>query len=330
MEKRHLNKSEIEISPVVFGAWAIGGWMWGGADRKASIRALQSLLDHGISSIDTAPIYGFGLSETLVGEAIRGKRDHYEILTKSGMRWDRKDGDFYFTTKDNEGKVREVYKYSGKESLIRECEESLKRLQTDYIDLYQIHWPDRTTPIEEAMEAFQILKEEGKIRAAGVSNYSLDQVKRAASVIELSSNQVPYSMVNRGIERELVPWCLEYDCGILAYSPLQRGLLTGKITPGYRFEPGDNRPDTPYFNKDNLIRINAFLDEIKPMANDMGATLSQLVIAWTLGQPGITAALVGARTEKQVKENAGGALLEPGADLIRSISEKLEALELDL
>ena len=330
MEKRKLGKSGLLLSPIAFGAWAIGGWMWGGSDRKDSLRAVQACLDHGISSLDTAPIYGFGLSEEVVGEAIRGKRDRFEILTKAGMRWDGSRGEYFFTTRDNSGKQRDIYKYSGKDSLIAECEESLRRLGTDYIDLYQIHWPDHTTPIEEAMEAFRILLEQGKIRAAGVSNYSVDQMDRASKVVTLSSNQVPYSMVRRDIEQDVVPWCLEHHCGILAYSPLQRGILTGKITPDYTFEPGDSRPDTPHFRPGNLKLINEFLDGLAPLAREKQATLSQLVIAWTLRQPGITIALVGARTEQQVGQNAGAMQIELSEDELSRINQKLEKLELDL
>jgi aryl-alcohol dehydrogenase-like predicted oxidoreductase len=329
MEKRALGNSGLLVSPVAFGAWAIGGWMWGGADKKDAIKAIHACLDNGISSIDTAPIYGFGQSEKLVGEAIRGKRNRYEILTKAGMRWEGTKGEYFFTTNDNDGVQREIYKYSGRESIIAECEESLRRLGTDYIDLYQIHWPDLTTPIEEPMEAFRILMDQGKIRAAGVSNYSVEQMERASGIIELSSNQVPYSMVRREIEQDVVPWCLENRCGILAYSPLQRGVLTGKITPDYPFAPGDSRPETPHFQINNLIRINKFLDKIRPMAEEKGATLSQLVIAWTLQQPGISAALVGARTREQVEQNAGALDVTLSDEELDYIGQKLEKLHLE-
>ena len=330
MKKRTLGKSALPVSPITLGAWAIGGWMWGGAEKKDSLRAIESCLDYGITSIDTAPIYGFGHSEEVLGEAIKGKRDRYEILTKCGMRWEGKKGEYFFTTNDNSGIQRDIYKYSGKDSIIAECEESLKRLGTDYIDLYQIHWPDFTTPIEEAMEAFSILLQQGKIRAAGVSNYSVEQMTKASGVVELSSNQVPYSMVLRDIEKDVVPWCLDNECGILAYSPLQRGLLTGKITPDYPFAPGDSRPETPHFRVNNLIKTNEFLEKIKPMAREKGASLSQLVIAWTLLQPGITVALVGARTEEQVKENAGALEVNLSGEELDLISRELDKLRLEL
>ena len=330
MEKRPLGTSGLQVSPITLGAWAIGGWMWGGSDKKDSIRAIQSCLDNGITSIDTAPVYGFGLSEEVVGEAIRGKRDRYEILTKSGLTWKGTRGEYHFTTNDNNGVQCEIYKYSGYDSIIAECEESLRRLGTDYIDLYQIHWPDHTTPIEEPMEAFSRLMEQGKIRAAGVSNYSVEEMEKASKVVELSSNQVPYSMVRREVEQDVVPWCIRNNCGILAYSPLQRGLLTGKITPDYPFAPGDSRPETPHFRINNLIRINKFLESIRPLAREKGATLSQLVIAWTLLQPGITVALVGARTREQVQQNAGAIEVQLSADEVGMINSELDKLNLDL
>jgi len=330
MEKRALGKSALPVSPIAFGAWAIGGWMWGGADKKDAIRAIHTCLDQGITSLDTAPIYGFGQSEEIMGEAIKGKRDSYEILTKCGMRWEGTKGEYFFTTNDNSGVQREIYTYSGRDSIISECEDSLRRLRTDYIDLYQVHWPDGSTSIEEAMEAFRILLEQGKIRAAGVSNYSVEQMEQASTVVDLSSNQVPYSMVRREIEQDVLPWCMDHDCGILAYSPLQRGLLTGKITPDYPFAPGDSRPEAPHFKINNLIKTNKFLDKIKPLAEEKGATLSQLVIAWTLCQPGITVALVGARNEEQVKQNAGALEIQLSADELDEINRELGKLELKL
>ena len=330
MKKIKLGKTDIELSPVALGAWAIGGWMWGGNEKKDSIRAIQACKDQGITSIDTAPIYGFGFSEEVVGEAIAGNRHQYEIMTKAGMRWDDTKGVHYFTTQNNEGGSCEVYKYSGKESVIAECEGSLKRLRTDYIDLYQIHWPDESTPIEETMEALQHLKDQGKIRAAGVSNYSLDQMKQAASLIELASNQLPYSMIRRDIEDDIVPWCVENDCGILAYSPLQRGLLTGKIGPETTFAPGDSRPGLPHFKPVNLVKTNRFLDTIRPLALERGVTLSQLVIRWTLQRPGISVALVGARNEAQVKQNAVAARFVLSREELERINQSLEQLILDL
>lgn len=330
MERRKLGKTDVEVSAISFGAWAIGGWQWGGTDEKVSLKAIEACPDFGITTIDTAPVYGFGLSESLVGKAVKGKRDKFEILTKYGLKWDQSVGEFFFVSEDNEGKPVNIHKYAGYRSIIEECEASLKRLGTDYIDLYQIHWPDNTTPIEETMRAVMQLMEKGKIRAAGVSNYSVEQMKKAAGAIPLASNQVPYSMVRRDIEDDVVPWCIQNKCSILAYSPLQRGLLTGKITPDYLFNSGDSRPGTPHFKVNNVIKTNDFLNRIKPVADRQGGTLAQLIIKWTIMQPGITVALTGGRNPRQVKENAAAINFEFTEDELQLISSELNKLDLEM
>jgi aryl-alcohol dehydrogenase-like predicted oxidoreductase len=330
MEYTKVNNSDLEISIITFGAWAIGGWMWGGAEKKAAIRAIHKAMDLGVTSFDTAPVYGFGASEEIIARSIKGNRQNLKILTKYGLRWDTNQGKFYFDTRDNIGRERKIYKFAGKDSIIKECEESLTRLKTDYIDLYQIHWPDPTTPIAETMEAIEILLKQGKIRYAGVSNYNLDQLREAREHTHIISNQVPYSMVNRGIEEDLVPYCVENNISILAYSPLQRGLLTGKITNDYHFNDGDHRPNTPHFKEPNRERINNFLDEIKPIAENRNATLTQLVINWTIQQPGIASALVGARNPEQVEENILAANFMLDNEEIKTINEKLNNLKLEL
>jgi len=305
MEKRKLGTSSVEASVITFGAWAIGGWMWGGADRKEALDAIRASFDHGVTSIDTAPAYGQGLSEEIVGDAIQGmNRDKIQILTKFGLRWDSTDGEFYFKSKDNTGRDLLIYRLASAKSIMKECENSLKRLKTDYIDLYQIHWHDSTTPIAETMEALQRLLEQGKIRAAGVCNYSAAQMEEAEKTISLASNQVPYSMVFRDIEKDVVPYAIQHSKAVIAYSPLQRGLLTGKIKPGHQFNEGDTRNGNAFYSDENITRVNAFLDKLKPLAKDKNATLGQLVIRWTVEQPGITIALVGARNGKQAVENA--------------------------
>jgi aryl-alcohol dehydrogenase-like predicted oxidoreductase len=330
MEYVNLGTSNVKVTHIIFGAWAIGGWMWGGADRKDAIKAIRKSLDLGISSIDTAPVYGFGLSEEIVGEATKGVRSDVQILTKYGLVWDRKIGEFYFSTLSNDGKPVSIYKYAGKESVIHECEQSLRRLNTDYIDLYQIHWPAPSTPIAETMEAVGRLMKDGKIRAAGVCNYSVEEMKTAETSINLASNQVPYSMVRRDIENDLVPWCMEHEKSILAYSPLQRGLLTGKFKPGHQFGPGDNRPDTPWFQEENMMKINDFLEELTSLARSKNATLAQLVLRWTMQMPGITAVLAGARNADQVKDNAGALNFTLSQEEMQEINLKLNKLELEL
>jgi aryl-alcohol dehydrogenase-like predicted oxidoreductase len=325
-----LGNTDLEVSEIAFGAWAIGGWMWGGNDEKDSHRALLASIDQGITTIDTAPIYGFGKSEELVGKAVKGVRDKVQILTKFGLLWDDKEGEFFFSTSLNDGTPANIHRYAGKESIIRECEHSLKRLQTDYIDLYQIHWPDPTTPVEESMEAVDQLIRQGKVRAAGVSNYNAEEMKKAGSVLTLASNQVSYSMVKRDIEEETVPYCIENNVGIIVYSPLQRGILGGKIQPDHKFRRGDHRPDTPYYKLGNIIRINEFLDKIRPIAENRDISLSQLVLRWTLQQPGITCLLAGVRNEEQLLENAGTLQFELDTDEIDAINENLVNLELTI
>lgn len=331
MKYRKLENTDLLLSEVTFGAWAAGGWMWGGTDREDAIAAIRVSYSWGVTSIDTAPIYGQGASEEIVGEAIKGlPRDRVQILTKYGMRWDLKKGDFAFSSKKNNGENIDIYKYAGKESIIKECEDSLTRLGTDYIDLYQIHWPDSTTPIEESMEAVSRLIEQGKIRYAGVCNYNAAQLAEAEKYISLASDQVPYSMVNRSIEAELIPYCLKSHRSILAYSPLERGLLTGKMRPGHVFAPGDHRKDVPFFKEENLQRTDEFLDLLKPLAAEKHLTLGQLVILWTLQQPGITITLVGARNGEQAIENAEAVDSTLSKEEVATITNYLEQLELTL
>lgn len=303
--------------------------MWGGADDKEAIKAIHASLDNGITTIDTAPVYGFGKSEELVGQALDGiARDKYQILTKYGMNWRTDKGEYFFDSTDNNGKPLKIYKYSAGESVIRECEDSLRRLKTDYIDLYQIHWPDATTPIGETMEAIGKLLEQGKIRAAGVCNYNTSQIDEALKTVQLASNQVPYSMVHRNIEQDILPQAVSKGLSIIPYSPLQRGLLTGKIKRGHKFNEGDTREGNRYYKPENIDQINAFLDTIKPIADDYGVTLAQLVINWTTRQPAMDCVLVGARNAKQVKENIGALSFKLKDSELKLIRKRIEELQL--
>ena len=329
MEYRKLGNSDVEVSVLAFGAWAIGGWMWGGADNRQAVQAIKAAVDLGMTSIDTAPVYGFGLSEELVGKAIRGKRDKVQLLTKFGMLWDEKKGKFFFASVDNSGKSIDIYRYASGERVISDCDESLRRLGTDYIDLFQIHWPDPTTPVDETMEALLSLQQKGKIRAGAVCNYSRDLLAEAEKSYQPASNQVPYSMVNRQIEKDVVPYCLENKIGILAYSPLQRGLLTGKIRPGHHFNEGDSRPGTPYYKEPNVSNIMHFLETIRPVAERNQLTLAQLALNWTIHQPGITCALAGARNPEQVKENIKAADVKISEEDFQFIRRELNNLTID-
>jgi aryl-alcohol dehydrogenase-like predicted oxidoreductase len=324
MEYQKLGSSDVSVSRITFGSWAAGGWMWGGTEQNDAVGAIHAAYDLGVTSI-----YGMGLSEQIVGEAIKSlPRDKVQVLTKFGMRWDDNKGDFAMKTKNNDGQDVDVYKYGGRDSIIKECEESLKRLGTDYIDLYQQHWPDVTTPIDETMEAVQRLIEQGKVRAAGVSNYSVAQMEEAEKTLNLASNQVPYSMLRRDIEKDIVPYSQQHNKGILVYSPLQLGLLTGKMKPGQHFDASDLRSTNRLFKPEAVTKVNEFLNKIKPLAESKNATLGQLVLRWTLAQPGITVALVGARNPEQAVQNAKTVDIQLSFEEVDFINKQLQTLDL--
>ena len=331
MQYRTLGESNLSVSVITFGAWAAGGWMWGKTDRQEAVKAIRASYDLGVTSIDTAPVYGQGTSEEIVGEALVGiPRDKVQILTKFGMRWDLKEpkGDFAFKSKNNQGEAIDLYRYAGRDSIIKECEDSLVRLRTDYIDLYQIHWPESTTLIQESMEAAALLQKQGKVRHVGVCNYNADQMKEAEKYVTLLSNQVPYSMVKREIEKAVVPHCIANKKSILSYSPLERGLLTGKMKSGYPFQEGDHRASLYFFNDENIGRTTAFLMKIKPMADEKNISLAQLVLKWTIEQPGITIALAGARNAEQAIANAKASEVTLTKDEIGIINGHLNRLEI--
>lgn len=331
MEYRKLAGTDLELPVITFGAWAAGGWMWGRTDRSDAVKAIRDSYNVGVTAIDTAPVYGQGTSEEIVGEALKDiPRSKVKILTKYGMRWDLSSpkGDFAFKSQDNDGRALDIYRYAGKESIIKECEDSLRRLRTDYIDLYQIHWPDTQTPIAESMEAVSTLIKQGKVRYAGVCNYNVAQMKEAEKYIKLVSNQVPYSMVKPDIEKEVVPHCIASNKSILAYSPLERGLLTGKMHPGYAFQEGDHRAKLYFFTDENIRRTNEFLAKIKPIAEEKKITLAQLVLRWTIEKPGITIALAGARNSTQAVANAKAGDVKLTAEEVGIIDGHLAALQL--
>lgn len=305
MEYRTLGNTDLKLSAIAYGAFEIGGTMWGGNEKKDSIEAIHASLDNGVTSLDTAPFYGFGLSEELIAEALKGKdRTKVQILTKFGLVWDGSNGGkgaHFFDIEDN-GRNLSVYKYSSKANIIKEVEESLKRLNTDYIDLLQQHWPDITTPIDETMEAMETLIRQGKIRAAGVSNHPLELLKEASKTFVPASNQVAYSMLNRAIEADLVPYTVENNIGIIVYSPIERGLLSGKYFQNETLKSDDHR--NGYFGQFDLEKVKTLLKNLAPLAAEKNATLSQLVLRWTTLQKGITVVLAGARNAEQAISNA--------------------------
>ncbi len=327
MEYRKLGKTDLTLSAITYGAFAIGGTMWGGNEKKDSIESVKASIDHGVTTLDTAPFYGFGLSEEMIGEAIKGyDRSKIQLLSKFGLVWDGSNqgkGEFFFDAEEN-GQTIPVYKYASKANVIKEVEESLRRLQTDYIDLLQIHWPDSTTPISETMEALELLLQQGKIRAAGVSNYSVEQVAEAQNALNIASNQVGYSMLNRGIEQDLVPYALQHDLGIIVYSPMERGLLTGKYFNDGKLKENDHR--NGYFQQFDLAKVKTFLDTISPIAADKGVSLSQLVLRWTSLQPAITVVLAGARNAAQAIANAQATAIVLTPDELSLINDALSKI----
>ncbi len=299
MITREIGRSGIHASAVGLGTWAIGGWMWGGTDEAEAIDAIRSGLDAGITLIDTAPAYGQGLAEEIVGKAIRGRREEVILATKCGLVWHTTKGQHFF---DYEG--RPVHRYLGRDSIIHEVEQSLRRLGTEYIDHYITHWQDPTTPIEETVAALEELKRQGKIRSIGASNVSADTLEAYAATGRIDAIQEEYSMIVRRIEHSLLPLCARHSISVLSYSTLALGLLTGRIGPEREFAGDDQRRNNPRLSVANREKVARFKAELDPLAAAHGATLAQIVIAWTLCQPGITFALCGARNPQQATENA--------------------------
>ncbi|MBK8084903.1 MAG: aldo/keto reductase [Devosia sp.] len=313
VQRREIGRSGILASAVGLGTWAIGGWMWGGTDDAASVRAIEASIDAGISLIDTAPAYGLGRSEELVGRAIAGKRDQVVIATKCGLNWHSGKGNHFF---DEDGVP--VHRYLGADGIAHEVEQSLRRLGTDHIDLYITHWQDPTTPIAETMEALLRLKQQGKIRAIGASNVEPAELAAYLATGHLDAIQERYSMLDRAIEHSLLPMARPAGVSTLSYSSLALGLLTGKIPAARVFTGDDQRATDPRFSSENRDRAAAFAAALAPLASQHGASVAQLVIVWTLNQPGITFALCGARDPAQALDNARAAQLRlDAADLAR-------------
>jgi len=296
--------TSIETSAIGLGTWAIGGWAWGGTDEKNLINAVNGALESGVNLIDTAPMYGKGLSEEIIGKAIKGKRDKVVLATKCGLIWHTKAGVYFF---DYESTGEKVYKYLKKESIEYELNNSLKRLGTDYIDLYQTHWQDSTTPIEEIMEALLTLKDKGKIRAIGVCNASFEELKEYERYGKFDTNQGKYSLLDRNIENEIMPWCIGKNISIIAYGSLSKGMLTGKLRADRKFKNGDHRIGKKRFSVYNIAKTNDLIVKfLKPVADKHNCSIGNIATAWLLKNPRVIA-LCGARNEKQAIENAAGA-----------------------
>jgi myo-inositol catabolism protein IolS len=287
MESRALGKTDIRLSPIIMGTWQTGKSMWTGIDDAQSEKAVQAAMDAGITTFDTAEAYGNGHSEKVLGKAIGSSRDKAVILSKvfsNHLKYDQ---------------------------VIAACERSLKNLGTDYMDLYQIHWPPgsfgaKPVPLEETMKALVNLKQQGKIRAIGVSNFSLDQLKAICEIGPIESLQPPYSLLWRHTETDTLSWCRKNRVTLLAYSPMAQGLLTGKFGPDHQFENGDHRSSNRLFHPDVYPQVQQALDALRPIAEKKGITMAQLALAWVIAKPGVCA-IAGARNAQQSADNAKAA-----------------------
>jgi aryl-alcohol dehydrogenase-like predicted oxidoreductase len=294
MQTRKLGNSDLRITAVGLGTWAIGGpWQfgWGPQDDNEAIAAIVRAIDLGINWIDTAPIYGCGHSEELVGRALKQIKVKPIIATKCSLLWNEK---------------REKVGCLKAESIRKECEDSLRRLGVDVIDLYQMHWPDPESDLEEGWGEMARLQKQGKVRFIGVCNYNLAQLDRIRKIAPVTSLQPPYSMIKRDVEKELLSYCEKHNIGVVAYSPMQRGMLTGKFNKQHlkTLAPDDHRLRMPEFTEPQFSANMELVEKLKPIAERNNRTVAQLSIAWVLRRPEVTAAIVGARKPSQIEETA--------------------------
>jgi aryl-alcohol dehydrogenase-like predicted oxidoreductase len=312
MQSRRLGQTDIHLSAVIMGTWQTGKSMWTGIDDTRSEKAIRAAMDAGITTFDTAEVYGNGHSEQVLGKAIGNQRDKLQILSKV---------------------FSNHLKY---EQVIAACNRSLKNLDTDYLDLYQIHWPPGSfgasaVPLEETMHALADLKGQGKIRAIGVSNFSLEQLKEVSALGPIESLQPPYSLLWRHVEIDTLAWCQEKGITVLAYSPMAQGLLTAKFGPDHRFEKGDHRSSNRLFQPDVYPHVQDALNELRPISEAKGITMAQLALAWVIAKPGVCA-IAGARSADQSADNAqaaevvlSDAELEEMDRISRTVTEMLDA-----
>ena len=310
MEYTIISGTGMNVSRIAQGTWAIGGWMWGGTDERESIRTIHAALDKGINLIDTAPVYGFGVSEEIVGKAIeeRGRREEVFIATKVGLEW-------------HNGSVS---RNSSPNRIRKEVQDSLRRLRTNYIDIYQVHWPDLVVPIEETARTLRALLKEGLIRAIGVSNYSPEQMNRFMSVSELHTVQPPYNLFERQIDRDVLPYVREKNLSAFAYGPLCRGLLTGTMRPDTKFTGDDLRLSDPKFQPPRFAQYLDAVRQLDDLAQKRyGKHVMDLAVRWVLDQPGITTALWGARHPAELEAVAGALDWNLDADARAAIDQIL-------
>ena len=310
MIKRKLGNSDLSITPIGIGSWAIGGggwkFAWGSQDDNESISAIRRGLEKGINWIDTAAIYGMGHSEEMVAKALEGVSERPYVFTKCERRW-HADGTIYPSLKA--------------ESVRKECEDSLRRLKVDAIDLYQVHWPEPEEEIEEGWTEMAKLQREGKVRWIGVSNFNVEQIKRAQKIAPVTSLQPPYSLLRRGIEAEILPYVRSQNIGVIVYSPMLSGMLTGKMTRerAANFQPDDWRRNNAEFQEPKLSRNLELAELLRKIGQRHGRTPGEVAIAWTLNNPAVTAAIAGVRRPDQVDGIAGALEFRLTAEEIAAI-----------
>jgi len=314
MKTLELGQSGIRCEAIGLGTWAMGGWMWGGGDDAAAIDAIRASLDAGVRLIDTAPAYGLGRAEQLVGAALEGRRDEAVLVTKCGLVWHTHEGTHFF---DEAGQP--VHRFLGRESIFHEVEQSLSRLRTDRIDLYITHWQDATTPVAETMDALLALKRQGKIRAIGVSNVDAPTLAEYLKHGPVDAIQERYSLIDRGIEATLLPLCRQHGIAVLGYSSLALGLLAGPIDARREFTGDDQRRDNPRFSAASRTKLQAFFTELEPLRARLRCSFAQLMIAWTTAGGKVTVALCGARTPQQAIDNAGAGAVGLDADALAQV-----------
>ena len=291
MEYRVLGASNLNVSVIGFGAWGIGGSpFWSNEGDAVSVRAIRKAYDLGINFFDTAPVYGFGHSEELLGKTLKPFRDKVIYATKCGLRWEKKS-------------LGSITKNATRRSILEEIDQSLKRLDTDYIDLYQVHWPDIKTSQEETMETLLEVQEQGKVKVIGVSNYSVEQMKTIMKSGKIESLQPDYSLLNRSIEKKVVPYCERNKIGIIAYSPLASGLLTGKYGKNAKFSDWRGKGIIGCFSGAQFEKNMEKVARLKAMGKSIGKTCGQMAINWVVSQGQLTTALLGVKNEQQVEEN---------------------------
>lgn len=312
MQYRRLGESDLEVSVIALGTLAMSGRAYGRVYDKDSMATIQRAIELGINFIDTSDNYGLGHAEEVVGKAIKGRREDVILATKGGTPWD-KQGRITFDC--------------SQEAITQSVEESLRRLGTDWIDLYQIHFPDLDTPYEETVRVLEQLVQAGKIRYVGLSNFWMEEMGEWLSIDGIVSNQMPYNFLHRDIEQDILPFCRKHGIGVIAYAPLLMGMFAGGITSETEFGEGDHRSSYPQFQGEPLRQCLALIDRLRPIAEERGMTIAQLALSWVVSRSGMTCAIPGAKRPEQVKENVGAGeqlLTQAALDEIDTVLEKAE------